>query len=78
MTTVSIRLPEDTLNEVDQIAKALKMPRTAYLRQAILSMNRKIKEDNRRARIIKLSRRVRKESMRVNAEFSQVENDPAL
>jgi predicted transcriptional regulator len=77
MTTISIRLPEDTLNEVDQIAKNLKMPRTAYLRQAILSMNSKIKEDRRRARIIKLSRRVRKESMRVNAEFSQVENDPA-
>jgi len=77
MTTISIRLPEDILNEVDQIAKELKVPRTAYLRQAILSMNSKIKEDRRRARIMKLSRRVRKESMRVNAEFSKVEHDPA-
>ncbi len=77
MITISIRLPEDILNEVDQIAKELKVPRTAYLRQAILSMNSKIKEDRRRARIMKLSRRVRQESMRVNAEFSEVENDPA-
>ena len=77
MTTISIRLPEDILNEVDQIAKDLEVPRTAYLRQAILSMNTKIKEDRRRARILKLSRRVRKESMRVNAEFSKVEHDPA-
>ena len=41
-------------------------------------MNTKIKEDRRRARILKLSRRVRKESMRVNAEFSEVEHDPVF
>ena len=76
MTTISIRLPDDMLNEVDKIAKDLKVPRTAYLRQAILSMNSKVKEDRRRARVMKLSRRVRKESMRINAEFSEVENGP--
>jgi predicted transcriptional regulator len=76
MTTISIRLPNDILGEVDKIAKDLNVPRTAYLRQAILSMNRKVKEDRRRARVMKLSRRVRKESMRINAEFSEVEHDP--
>jgi predicted transcriptional regulator len=76
MTTISIRLPDDILNEVDKIAKDLKVPRTAYLRQAILSMNSRIKEDRRRVRVMKISRRVRKESMRVNAEFSEVENEP--
>jgi len=76
MTTISIRLPENVLNEVDKIAKDLKVPRTAYLRQAILSMNSKVKEDRRKARIMKLSKRVRKESMRINAEFSEVEHDP--
>ena len=75
MTTISIRLPEDILDEVDQIAKDLKVPRTAYLRKAILSMNKKIKEEKRRARIMKVSRRVREESMRINEEFSEVEND---
>ena len=76
MTTISIRLPEEILNEVDRIAKDLNVPRTEYLRRAILSMNRKIHEDRRRARIMKLSSRVRKESLRVNAEFSEVEHDP--
>ena len=76
MTTISIRLPNDILNEVDKIAKDLNVSRTAYLRQAILSMNSKVKEDRRRARVMKLSRRVRKESMRSNAEFSEVEHDP--
>lgn len=76
MTTISIRLPDNVLNEVDKIAKDLKVPRTAYLRQAILSMNSKVKEDRRKARIMKLSKRVRKESMRINAEFSEVEHDP--
>ena len=76
MTTISIRLPDEILNEVDKIAKDLNVSRTAYLRRAILSMNSKVKEDKRRARITKLSRRVRKESMRINAEFSEVEHDP--
>jgi predicted transcriptional regulator len=76
MTTISIRLPNDILNEVDKIAKDLNVPRTAYLRQAILSMNSKVKEDRRRVRVMKLSKRVRRESMRINAEFSEVEHDP--
>jgi len=76
MITISIRLPDNVLNEVDKIAKDLNVPRTTYLRQAILTMNSKVKEDRRRARVIKLSRRVRKESMRINAEFSEVEHDP--
>jgi predicted transcriptional regulator len=78
MTTISIRLPDNVLNEVDKIAKDLNVPRTAYLRQAILTMNSKVKEERRRARVMKLSRRVRKESMRINAEFSEVEHDPGF
>ena len=76
MTTISIRLSDNVLNEVDKIAKDLNVPRTVYLRQAILTMNSKVKEDRRRARVMKLSRRVRKESMRINAQFSEVEHDP--
>ena len=76
MTTISIRIQDDVLSEVDKIAKELNVPRTEYLRRAILAMNRKVSEDKRRTRIMKLSNRVRKESMRVNAEFSEVEHDP--
>jgi predicted transcriptional regulator len=78
MTTISIRLPDNVLNEVDKIAKDLNVPRTVYLRQAILTMNSKVKEERRRARVMKLSRRVREESMRINAEFSEVEHDPGF
>ena len=76
MTTISIRIPDDILNDVDRFSRDLKVSRTEYLRQAILLMNRKVKEDRRRVRIMKLSQRVREESMRVNAEFSEVEHDP--
>ncbi len=76
MTTISIRLQDDVLSEVDKIARELNVPRTEYLRRAILAMNRKVNEDKRRTRIMKLSNRVRKESMQVNAEFSEVEHDP--
>jgi predicted transcriptional regulator len=76
MTTISIRLPEDVLHEVDEIAKGLNVPRTAYLRQAILSMNSRVREERRRVRVMNLSRRVREESMRINAEFGEVERDP--
>jgi predicted transcriptional regulator len=76
MTTISIRLQDDVLSEVDKIARELNVPRTEYLRRAILAMNRKVSEDKRRTRIMKLSNRVRKESIRVNAEFSEVEHDP--
>ena len=76
MTTISIRLPDEILHEVDKIAKDLKVSRTEYLRRAILEMNRKVHEDSRRNRIMALSNRVRKESMRINAEFSEVEHDP--
>ena len=76
MITISIRIQDDVLSEVDKIARELNVPRTEYLRRAILAMNRKVSEDKRRTRIMKLSNRVRKESMRVNAEFSEVEHDP--
>jgi metal-responsive CopG/Arc/MetJ family transcriptional regulator len=76
MTTISIRIQDDVLSEVDKIARELNVPRTEYLRRAILAMNRKVSEDKRRTRIMKLSNRVRKESMQVNAEFSEVEHDP--
>jgi len=76
MTPMSIRLSDEILREVDKNARELNISRTEYIRRAILTMNRKVYEDKRRARIMKLSSRVRKESMRVNAEFSEVEHDP--
>lgn len=76
MTPMSIRLSDEILGEVDKNAMELDISRTEYIRRAILAMNRKVNEERRRARIIKLSSRVRKESIRANAAFSKVEQDP--
>jgi hypothetical protein len=39
-------------------------------------MNREIRDRARAKRLAEVSRRVRKESLRVNAEFAAIEKDP--
>lgn len=75
MNSISIRLPDELLKEVDKLAKKLKLARTEYIRQAIETMNRKTINKERYDRLVKVSRRVRKESMAVNAEFDEFEDD---
>ena len=76
MNTISIRLPDDLLREVDCRAAELQIPRAEYLRRAILSMNRETSGRLRRTRLMEASARVREESMAVNREFAEIENDP--
>jgi metal-responsive CopG/Arc/MetJ family transcriptional regulator len=76
MNTISIRLPEHLLCEIDQRSKDLNIPRTEYVRKALERLNRDIASEQRRAHLIQVSQRVRNESMGVNAEFSEVEDDP--
>jgi metal-responsive CopG/Arc/MetJ family transcriptional regulator len=76
MTTVSIRLPDDLLKETDKRAHGLHIPRAEYIRRAIESLNAEVAAKHRRRRIMEVSRRVRDESMRVNAEFSAIEDAP--
>jgi len=76
MTTVSIRLPNDLLKEADKRARELHIPRAEYIRRAIEGLNTEVSSRQRRKRIIEASRRVRAESMRVNAEFSAIEDAP--
>jgi metal-responsive CopG/Arc/MetJ family transcriptional regulator len=76
MNTISIRLPEHLLCEIDQRSKDLNIPRTEYVRKALERLNKDIASEQRRAHLIQVSQRVRNESMRVNAEFSEVEDDP--
>jgi hypothetical protein len=52
------------------------MSRAAYIRQAIERMNRETEAQARARRLTEASHRVRKESMRVNAEFAAFERDP--
>lgn len=76
MTTVSLRLPDDLLKEAESGAKILHIPRAEYIRRAIVAMNQEMLAQKRRERLIKVSRRVSSESMRVNAEFDAIEGDP--
>lgn len=76
MKTISLKLPDDLLESSSRFASALRMSRAAYLRVAIHRMNRKMERQLRAARLTSVSRKVRDESMRVNAEFAGIEREP--
>jgi len=76
MEAISLKLPEKLLRKSVQCAEALGIPRAEYIRRAIERMNQETETVQRAARLAQVSRRVRKESMRVNAEFAAVERDP--
>ena len=76
MTTVSLRLPDDLVKEADHRARALRIPRAEYIRRAIAALNAKVVAEQRRQRMMDASKRVRAESMRVNAEFDAIERAP--
>jgi hypothetical protein len=48
------------------------------VRKALEQMNATVAAQHRRARLMEVSRKVRVESRRVNAEFSEIEHDPAV
>jgi metal-responsive CopG/Arc/MetJ family transcriptional regulator len=76
MEAISLKLPENLLRKSAQCAEALGIPRAEYIRRAIERMNQETEAVHRAARLAQVSKRVRKESMRVNAEFAAVERDP--
>jgi metal-responsive CopG/Arc/MetJ family transcriptional regulator len=76
MRAVSLKLPDDLLNASGRYAEALKLSRAKYIRHAIERMNRETRARLRAKRLAEVSRRVRKESMRVNAEFAAIERAP--
>jgi hypothetical protein len=51
----------------------LHIPRAEYIRRAIAAMNNEVLAQMRRERLIKISRRIGSESMKVNAEFDAIE-----
>lgn len=76
MTTISIRIQDDILAELNERSRALHIPRAEYVRRAVVAMNKQVARELRKKRIIAASRRVREESMRVNAEFDAIEDAP--
>jgi predicted transcriptional regulator len=76
MEAVSLKLPEELLKTSSQCAEALHLSRAAYIRRAIDRMNRETRAKVQAKRLAEASRKVRKESMRVNAEFAAIEREP--
>ena len=75
MAAISLKLPEDLLEASGRCAEALQLTRAEYIRRALEQMNRGTREHLRARRLREASRKVRGESMRVNAEFSAVDRD---
>jgi predicted transcriptional regulator len=78
MTTVTVRLSDQLLQALDKRAKKLNISRSIYIRQALERMNEEVAAQHRRERLKEASLRVREESMKINAEFSRIEHDPAV
>ena len=76
MEAISLKLSESLLEAAGRCASRLRLTRAEYIRTAIERMNRETAATIRGQRIAEASRKVRKESMRVNAEFAAVESDP--
>lgn len=76
MGALSLKLPNDLLETSGRCAEALKLSRAEYIRRAIERMNRETRARLNAKRLAEASRKVRKESMQVNAEFAAIERDP--
>lgn len=76
MGAISLKLPEDLLETSRRCADTLHLSRAAYIRRAIERMNRQTQALLRAKRLAEASKKVRKESMRVNREFSAIEQNP--
>ncbi len=76
MGAISLKLPDYLLEASGRCAGALRLSRAEYIRRAIERMNRETRSQLRAKRLAEASRKVRKESMRVNAEFAATERDP--
>lgn len=73
---VSIRMNDKLLKEMKTNAHRLQLSQTEYIRKAIEHMNNEIERQERKKKLKNASLRVRKESMKINAEFSEIEDDP--
>ena len=76
MRTISLSLTDAVLERSGRCAEALAISRAEYIRRAIQAMNRETEAQLRADRLANASRKVRDESMRVNAEFEAIEHDP--
>jgi hypothetical protein len=76
MGAISLKLPDTLLETSRRCADSLHLSRAAYIRRAIERLNRATRARLRAERLAIASRKVRKESLRVNAEFAAFEHAP--
>lgn len=75
MSAILLKLPDELIERSAECARALHLSRAAYIPRAIERMNRATRAELRAQRLADASRKVRDESMRVNAEFAAIEHD---
>jgi len=76
MRAISLKIAESALAEAERLAASLGISRAAYIRQAVERFNTETSRELRAKALADASRKVRAESMRVNAEFAAIEVDP--
>lgn len=76
MEAISLKLPGDLIERSANCAKALGISRAEYMRRAIERMNLEAAAKMRADRLARASKKVRRNSMRVNREFAAFEDDP--
>ncbi len=76
MSAISLKLPDELAEDSGKYAEALEISRAEYIRRAVEEKNKRTRAEIRARRLATASRKVRKESMRVNAEFAAFEKDP--
>jgi hypothetical protein len=76
MDTIALKIPDELLDKSSKLAGSLRMRRAEYIRIAIVRMNKRTEARLRAERLAEVSKRVREESMKVNAEFAAIEQDP--
>jgi len=75
MAAISLKLPDGLLEAAGRCAEALQLTRAEYIRRALEQMNRDTRDRLTARRLRDASRKVRGESMHVNAEFDAIEQD---
>ena len=71
-----MKISETALIQAGRMAESLGISRAAYIRRAINRYNQEAMAEIRDRRLTAASRKVRVESMRINAEFAAIEPDP--
>jgi metal-responsive CopG/Arc/MetJ family transcriptional regulator len=73
--TVSFKVEEDLLNEIDAYVKRTNSNRSNYIKEALEMFNKKIKAEELAKQMKAASLKVRKNSMRVLSDFEGIHDE---